>query len=242
MATRRKEPFVPLFNKGNRVRVAGRSGDYEATVVRHKKTDGLVTVEAYDEYAGDNTYRDVHPSRLTRLDNMQGVPMATARRSADTRPMGFNIHIDNEDLIESNVRDKMDPRYGDADFRKKALARIGSMLNLVTSKGAITERGWEVLNRDALKLEANALAWLRSKFPTVRDEGHDRYGDLVGVLWYDPRNRSQNTIVETGLNERIDMVDSTYGDLANSVWKGVSEFGQSVLGGAINFERLRGMG
>ena len=31
------------------------------------------------------------------------------------------------------------------------------------------------------------------------------------------------------------MVDTSYGDLGDSVWEGVSNFGADVLGGGINF-------
>jgi hypothetical protein len=161
--------------------------------------------------------------------------MAASRRPAidATRQLGFSISTYGEDLVEDNARDRMDARYGDPEFRRNA-----TRMKLIGPNG-ITERGWAILNEDIMKLERNALRWLRNNFGSVRDEGHDSYGDLVGVVWWDPRNRKQRDLVETGISERIDMTDSSYGNLANTVWEGVSPFGQSLLGGQINFMPMK---
>lgn len=152
---------------------------------------------------------------------------ATATIMTETVPIAFGIYTWGEDLIAANARDKLDVRYGDADFRTNVL-RLG----LMDSKGTITEKGWEVLNRDLTTLERNAMAWLRRKFFSARDDGHDSHGDLVGTVWADPRDIEQKKlldIVRDGSEEKIDL-----GDIPNG-YKGVSEFGLSVLGGDINF-------
>ena len=58
---------------------------------------------------------------------------------------------------------------------------------------------------------------------------------LIGTFWFDPKKLKQAEMLLTGVNERIDMVDTGFGDLGDTAWKGVSTFGQDVLGGAINF-------
>jgi hypothetical protein len=143
---------------------------------------------------------------------------------------GFSIGVYGQDVIESNARDSFGPKYGDPDGRKKAM-RAG----FVDAEGNITAKGWDVLNRDTATLEGNALAWMKKKFINVRDEGHDRYDDLAGTFWFDTENTNQAHLVEMGVRERIDMTDTSYGDLANTVWKGTSPF-STVLGGAINFQ------
>lgn len=148
---------------------------------------------------------------------------------------GFAIHTDHEDVIDDNARGLIDPHYGDpelaAEWIRKGLVRDGNQREVITAAG------WELLSKDVSTLERNSLAWLRKKFPTVRVEGHDSYSDLIGTLWFDPKKVSHAEIISLGIegNERIDMTDSSYGDLANSVWKGVSRFGQAVLGGHITF-------
>ena len=107
----------------------------------------------------------------------------------------------------------------------------------VTSDGEITEQGWGLLNDDIQQLERNCLRWLGSKFPSVWDTGHDSYDDLVGGLFYKPQSKTQRYLIELGISERIDFDDTTYGDLADSVWDNVSRFGVSVLGGHITFQK-----
>jgi hypothetical protein len=109
---------------------------------------------------------------------------------------------------------------------------------MVDSEGKITQLGWDRLVADSMKLETNSIEWLRKTFESARDEGHDVQGDLVGEVWFDPRDPDQVEEIYIGLDERIDMSDSSYGSLANVVWKNVSGFGQSVLSGAINFEKF----
>jgi len=145
------------------------------------------------------------------------------------REGAFAIGIYSQELVEENARDAFGPKHGDPEDRKKAM-RAG----YVDAEGDITEKGWGVLNDDIAKLERNSLAWLRTKFNTVRDEGHDHYDDLVGTFWFDVRDPKQASLVELGVSERIDMTDASYGDLSGAVWKGTSPFA-GVLGGQINF-------
>jgi len=162
----------------------------------------------------------------------RGAARAPARHEATA---GFAIGTYSEDIIEANAEEHFGPRA--LDDRWEAIER-----GLVDRQGVITRNGWDRLNQDARKIERNSLAWLRQKFQNVRDEGHDSYGDLVGTLWFDPRDPAQAYLIDLaaeagdhGRSERIDMVDRSYGDLADVAFDGVSDFGASVLGGAINF-------
>ncbi len=144
---------------------------------------------------------------------------------------GFSVHTDHEDVVEDNARERFGPAYGDAADRAKAL-KAGN----VNAAGKITARGWERLNKDIRVLESNALAWLRKIFGRASDQGHDSDGDLIGGLSFDPRSPTQAHNIVMGKDERIDFSDASYGDFAGSgAWKGVSPFGQSVLGGHITF-------
>jgi len=156
---------------------------------------------------------------------------ARVAHAAATADAGFAIHTDHQDVIEENAREHFGPDYGDAADRAKAM-RAG----LVDAKGKITDRGWEQLNKDIRTLEGNALGWLRKTFGRASDQGHDSYGDLIGSTSFDPHNATQAHNVVMGKSERIDFSDASYGDFARSgAWKGVSPFGQSVLGGHITF-------
>ena len=148
-----------------------------------------------------------------------------------TGDAGFAIHTDHEDVIKDNAREHFGPDYGDDADRAKALKG-----GLVDAKGEITRHGWEVLNKDFRTLENNSLAWLRKVFGRASDQGHDSSGDLIGSLSFNPRNATQAHNIVVGKNERVDFSDASYGDFARSgAWKGVSDFGQSVLGGHITF-------
>ena len=144
---------------------------------------------------------------------------------------GFAVHTDHEDVIRDNAREHFGLSYGDAEDRAKALKA-----GLIDAKAEITSHGWDQLNKDIRVLEGNALAWLRKIFGRARDEGHDSQGDLIGAVWFNPRKATQAENLVMGKNERIDFSDSSYGDFAGKgAWKGVSNFGKSVLGGHITF-------
>lgn len=155
----------------------------------------------------------------------------TAPSAAATADAGFAIHTDHEDVIKDNAREHFGPDYGDAADRAKALKG-----GLIDAEGEITRHGWEVLNKDFRTLENNSLAWLRKVFGRASDQGHDSSGDLIGSISFNPRNATQAHNIVVGKNERVDFSDASYGDFARSgAWKGVSNFGQSVLGGHITF-------
>src|SRR5208337_1110115 len=62
------------------------------------------------------------------------------------------------------------------------------------------------------------------------------HDDLVGTFWFDPRNPDQAWLIQLATNnERVDMVDTSYGDLGDTAFNGVSRFGGLILGGGITF-------
>lgn len=150
---------------------------------------------------------------------------------------GFSIAIYAEHLIEDNARDRFSrrARHGDAEADAEARSHAIQAGYWNGEDEEITEKGWETLNEDVLKLERNALAWLRKNFASAHDEGHDGYGDLVGTVYFDKNNERQSELIELGEKDRIDMVDTSYGDLGDTAMNGVSDFGANVLGGQINF-------
>ncbi len=150
-------------------------------------------------------------------------PLRRSARPEAERTAGFAIETWDEDLIEAAAEEATSGKGVPAQFKR-----------FVRKDGTITEAGWEQLNKDVVRLEINALNWLKQNFQSARDEGHNSYGELAGTVWFKPSSRKQLDILEMGQNERIDMVDSSYGDLSKTVWKGVSDFGQNVLGGAIH--------
>jgi len=168
-----------------------------------------------------------------------GSKLPSTKAAKDAKPEerqgAFCIHIDHEGVIKDNAHERFSTSYGDPDERAKFI-KLGFIKD--DDDGTISGEGWDQLVMDIYELEGNSLAWLAKTFSYAKDDGHDSLGDLVGRFWWSPTNRSQLETLEIGLRERIDMSDSGYGDLANSVWKGVSDFGQSVLGGAINFEKV----
>ena len=153
------------------------------------------------------------------------------KREADA---GFAIGIHDQGVIEQNARERADEDHGDPEWRDEMVH-----LRLMTKDGDITPRGWDLLNRDIERLERNSLAWMRATFNHVRDEGHGSTDELIGTFWFDPTDSNQAWLVELatpeGRSERIDMNDSSFGDLANMAFNEVSDFGGSLLGGQIVF-------
>ena len=145
---------------------------------------------------------------------------------------GFAIGFYGEDIIESNSEER---------FKDTTASEKRDMLSsgFVDKRGRVTPKGWDQINEDMVKIERNSVAWMRKKFGAVRDDGHDSYSDLVGNFWFDPSNPDQADLVElaanTGRQERIDMVDTSFGDLGRTAFDGISDFGASVLGGQITF-------
>lgn len=146
------------------------------------------------------------------------------------RDGAFFITVFDERSVAENARDKFGPKHGEPDDRAQAMKH-----GWVDAVGEITPKGWDILNADIEKLERNSVAWLKNSFLSARDEGHGRYDDLVGTFWFDVANPKQAALVQLGIDERIDMEDTSYGNLANHVWKGTSKFA-GVLGGHITFQ------
>jgi len=162
-------------------------------------------------------------------------PTQRSARQPSEAKAGFAIGTYAQDHIEVNAREHSDPRHGDPEWHTEMVH-----LGVMTADGEITDKGWVLLNRDTERLERNSLAWMKATFNSIRDDGNNRYDDLVGSFWFDPTNYDQAWLVELassspGRSERIDMTDASYGDLANTAFDGVSAFGGSVLGGAITF-------
>lgn len=159
-----------------------------------------------------------------------------ARLPSEMLSGGFAISTYDQDLIEENARDKFSSRYGDPEARAEFLDA-----GLIKNDGTPTTAGWHELTEDISRLEINALKWLRRNFQSVRDEGHGNRDELIGTFWYDPDNANQVELIEIGIEERIDMVDCSYGDLCDTAFDGVSDFGGFVLGGEIHFFDVEGI-
>lgn len=169
-----------------------------------------------------------------------GAPaMQEARRAARPAPReadaGFAIGVYDQRNIEDNAWERFGPKWGEKEHRDRAMQD-----GLVDAEGKITQKGWDLIGDDSWQLEDNAMKWMRKTFRSAQDQGHDQHGDLVGSFTFDPTNPDHAWLVELaspspGRNERIDMTDASYGDLAHTAFDGVSDFGASVLGGAITF-------
>jgi hypothetical protein len=151
---------------------------------------------------------------------------------------GFAVSTYSQDLIEENANERFSERYGDSQARNKAL-REGLIRPGSATSVAITQKGWDLLNKDVLQLERNAMEWLNKVFNRARDEGHDSREDLVGTFWFDPTKVQHAMPIylasDWGASERIDMTDASYGSLARTAFKSVSAFGSQILGGQIDF-------
>ena len=172
--------------------------------------------------------RGPHPTARPR-------PQPQLRQAPRESEAGFAIGVYHQSHIEENARERIDPRYGDADLRREWIAA-----GWIDKKGAITAKGWALLNQDIDRAEHNSLEWLRKKFQHARDDGHDSHDDLVGSFWFDPTNPEHAELIDLassspGRSERIDMSDASFGDLADTAFDGVSDLGGNVLGGQIVF-------
>jgi hypothetical protein len=163
-------------------------------------------------------------------------------RKPDEAEAGFAIGVYDQGMIESNA----DVQFGlgrHVDPRDRAWAEEEGLFNndSGTKEGTITAKGWDLLNDDIAKIEKNAMAWMKRKFLDARDEGHGGHGgeELIGTFWFDPRNADQAQLVDlaadTGRQERIDFVDTSFGDFGDTAFDGVSKFGGLILGGGITF-------
>lgn len=177
---------------------------------------------------GDVWAKRVGESRVNETSRRRG------KRGTPTKPTreasaGFAITVYGQQTLEDFARDTFGPN-GDAADREEA-TRAG----LVDANGEITQRGWDQLSDDIGKIEDNSLAWMRQKFLGASDQGHDGYDDLVGNVRFDPTNVDQAALIDLGTKERIDMVDTSFGDLGDSALNGVSSFGGRILGGHVTF-------
>ena len=129
---------------------------------------------------------------------------------------GFDIAVTQEDVIEQNLRERVDD---DEELRQQLMDA-----GFVTEDGEITEAGWDQLMEDDQKLEQNMLGWLRDTFNNARDEGHSGDSSLVGTLWIDLSDKDQVEWAIQGMDEGI----RSY-DLSEDVYKGLSEIGVQAL-------------
>lgn len=160
-----------------------------------------------------------------------------AREVQESRPQpreataGFAITVEGQHTIEDNARDRVD------SYPEESRQMIAA--GLIKADGEITQKGWDQINADIGKIERNSMAWMRQKFQHARDEGHDSHDDLVGTFWFNPDDPEHAYLVDlasqSGRNERVDMIDASYGDLSKTAFDGVSDFGGGLLGGAIYF-------
>jgi hypothetical protein len=145
---------------------------------------------------------------------------------------GFAIGTSDELLIKENALERFGPKWGEPEDRERAVQG-----GWVDAEGEITTKGWDLLNDDINRIEKNSVSWLDKKFHGARSEGHGDY-ELVGTFWFDPHNPEQANLVylaaNNGAQERIDMVDWSYGDFTTA-FDGVSWFGGLVLDGSITF-------
>lgn len=152
---------------------------------------------------------------------------------------GFSICLSKQDLIEENARDRFAQDGDEFEHEPEGYMMASLEAGFIDENGNITEKGWETLIGDMVTLEENAMKWLRRKFHSASDHGHDSFDDLVGAFYFDPENAEHADLVYTGYNnERIDFIDCTYSDLPNSIWRGVSDFGARLLDGQIYFHHV----
>lgn len=194
-------------------------------ILREWRTEQKHAGVAYTTFQSEGkTWFDVPFAHEPFWEKKSRRPNAKTEKSC-----GFAISFGSEQMIQSTAHDFVEEHGVPKSFRK-----------FVTKDGKITPAGWQKLTEDILKVESNALAWLRKNFLRVRDDGHA--GDeLVGSVWYDPADKEQLALIELaspapGRGERIDFKDSSYGGFSDSEsFKGVDDFGYQLLDGFIVF-------
>jgi|SRR5271170_750238 len=133
----------------------------------------------------------------------------------------FSISTGHESDIDHLARERFWSESDDPERRDEYLRK-----NFIDKDGSITRKGWDVLSEDIGRLERNALEWLRKTLEGASDEGHGDFGELIGGFWFDARNPKQLEIVLAGVEQGIS--ESNF-DLDPHAWKGVSDFGISLL-------------
>src|SRR5208282_5594863 len=124
----------------------------------------------------------------------------------------FTVGLSDSEVAEDRAMEKFGQDYGDPNDREEAFKA-----GFIDREGKITEKGWEVLWSDGDKIEKSAFGWLKKKFANVSDVMHGDWpssGDLFdGHVEVDIDDPAQLDLLLLGVNERIDMDDTSYGDL-----------------------------
>lgn len=144
------------------------------------------------------------------------------------KTMRFAIDFDPEDVIEANAEDNFGESAPEED-RKKARKR-----GFVTATGKITQKGWDQLNRDILKIESNVVEWMNKLFVRAYVHGHDSES-LAGIVEYDDADTIQRELIREG-KDGIHFADLSYGKYPEFAFKGTSGF-SVVIDGRLFFER-----
>ena len=227
MARYTVEPGRQIYLDGLPFISVGREGDTVPAVadeVTH------VIADALNQSAWETKWKSpwIGGSRSRRARESTSSP---PRRQTNA---GFGISFNDQRTIEDWARDHVED---DADDRRE-----WTVTGLVTPDGDITQKGWDKLGDDMGRVETNSLAWMNKTFISASDQGHGGYdgNELVGTVEFDPDNPDHAWLIDLaspspGRNERIDMVDTSFGDLGKTAFDGISNFGASILGGQIMF-------
>jgi hypothetical protein len=142
----------------------------------------------------------------------------------------FTFGMSGEHDMDENAREKFGPDYGDPIDRKELLKK-----GLIDKNGEITSAGWDIIGEVIDRLEDNILGWLKKKFVKVSDV-YSVDNELNASVEFDAGDPDQVEHILLGINERIDLTDSSYGDLAGVAWRGISHPLSYVIDGWGNFE------
>lgn len=120
---------------------------------------------------------------------------------------GFAINTSSEDIIEQNFSERRGREPNDKE--------------------------WEQIGKDVMKIESNAVNYLKKVLGNARDEGHDSSGDLLGTFWCDWSNKKGLEMVfahheESDPNELSGEEDS-------ALYKGVSKDGLDGVDARLQF-------
>jgi hypothetical protein len=142
---------------------------------------------------------------------------------------GFAIYTTHEYTLLDNTRERFE--HGDTDWLEK---------NLVDQDGNLTDKAWDILNEDDVRIERNVITWLQDTFYNARDEGHGGYGgeERIGTLWVDTDDTKQTGLIWDEDGDKFD--DPWYDhDFDKEVWdrwyEGTSDLTKSVLDVQLDF-------
>lgn len=121
---------------------------------------------------------------------------------------GFAIHTSDEATIQENWEGIFFSKHGHTEN--------------------VPPIDWDVLNKEIMQMETNAIQWLKKHFDSVSDEGHDKYGDLIGTVWMDGSDTKQLRLLKQHYED--DPVDGGMVTVdENMLWKNVnSEYSKAV--------------